>query len=81
MDSNCLYLIQIFLFVLILVGVRCVSLRRDVRIYGWYRVLLKEKCHYTYSGFSKHIEKKKIYAYDKYQMWRYIERRREASFI
>lgn len=81
MDIQYLCLIQVFLVLLFLIAIRFVSLHRDAGAYGCYTALQIEKCLYTYSQFSKHIERNKIYAYDKYQIWRYIERKRESSFI
>lgn len=81
MDIKYLYLIQFLLCVLIYLGVRYISAQKKAKIYGLFRIVRKEACPLTYSGFSKHIEKKHIHAFDKYQMWRYVEHREESSFI
>ncbi len=81
MDIKYLYLIQFLLCVLIYLGARCVFAQKKAQIYGLYTIVRKEVCPLTYSGFSKHIEKKYIHAFDKYQMWRYVEHREAASFI
>lgn len=75
------YLIQILLLILFFIGIQCLSLQHKKRQYGFLKIILKEECQTIYRRFSKHIEKKKICAFEKYQIWRYIEKRREASFI
>lgn len=75
------YLLQILLFILFFVGLHYISIRRHSKRYELFHIILREKCSFLYSSFSKHIEKKKICAFDKYQIWRYIEKRRKSSFI
>lgn len=75
------YLIQILLFFLFLIGTYCVLLQRQKRTYDFLHVILKEECPFTYRIFSKYIEQKKICAFEKYEIWRYIEHRRASSFI
>lgn len=81
MDIKYLYLIQFLLCVLIYLGVRYISVQKKAKIYSLFSIVRREACPLTYSGFSKHIEKKYIHAFDKYQMWRYVEHREAASFI
>ena len=38
--------------------------------------ILEEECSFIYCKFSKFIQKNKICAYDKYEIWRYIEHRK-----
>ncbi len=75
------YLMQLFLLIIFFITIQYVTLYHSTRVYGFLNLILKEECHYIYNRFSKHIEKKNIYAFEKYEMWRYIERHRESSFI
>lgn len=75
------YLLQILLFIVFFIGFHYISIRRRSKRYELFRIILREKCSFLYSSFSKHIQKKKICAFDKYQIWRYIEKRRKSSFI
>lgn len=75
------YLMQILLLIIFFIGIYYVSCQCYKRQYGFLNIVLKEECSFIYSGFSKYIEKRKICAFDKYQIWRYIEWRRGASFI
>ena len=81
MDIKYLYLIQFLLCVLIYLGVRYISVQKKAKIYSLFSIVRREACPLIYSGFSKHIEKKYIHAFDKYQMWRYVEHWKESSFI
>jgi len=75
------YLIQILLLILFFIGIHCVVYQRQKAQCRFVKIILKVECQMIYRRFSKHIEKKKICAFEKYQIWRYIEKRREASFI
>lgn len=75
------YLLQFLLFIIIFIGIYCVTYQVRKSQYDFFNIILEEECHFFYRKFSKHIEKKKICAYDKYEIWRYIERRKGASFI
>lgn len=75
------YLLQILLLIVFFIGFHYISIRRRSKRYELFHIILKEKCSFLYSSFSKHIQKKKICAFDKYQIWRYIEKRRKSSFI
>lgn len=75
------YIIQILLFFLMLFGIYCISLQRQQRTYDFLHVILKEECPFIYRIYAKYMEQKKICAFEKYQIWRYIEHRRMSSFI
>lgn len=75
------YLMQILLFILFLIGIYYISLQRHKVQYDFVGIIRKEECHFIYRTFSKHLGKKKICAYDKYQIWRHIEKRRSSPFI
>jgi hypothetical protein len=75
------YFMQILLFILIFIGIHYASYRRQTQQYEFINILLKEERSFLYSHSSKHIEKKHISVFDKYQIWRYIERRKTSSFI
>ena len=81
MDANYLYFMQLLLCAVFFIGIEYVSYLCPIRHYRFLKVLLKERCSYTYGILFKHIEKEDMCAYDKYQIWRYIEKRRESLFI
>lgn len=70
------YLLHILLFVIILVGIYCITLHVYKRQYDFFSLILEEECSFIYCKFSKFIQKNKICAYDKYEIWRYIEHRK-----
>lgn len=80
MDVQYLFL-QILLLMVIFVGIRYVSGMKEANICRFLKMNLSEEGIILYSKFACHIGKEKIHAYDKYEMWRYIEHRREPSFI
>lgn len=67
------YLLQILLLILFFIGLHCVSIHRRSKQYELFQIILKENCSFIYNSFSKHIAKKNICAFDKYQIWRYIQ--------
>lgn len=75
------YFMQILLFLLLLISIHFVSYRRKTQKYEFINILLKEACSFLYNHASKHIARKHINVYDKYQIWRYIERRKISSFM
>ncbi len=81
MDAQYLFLFQILLLMIIFVGIRYVSCMKEASICRFLKMDLAEGGTVVYNKFSQYIGKEKIHAYDKYQMWRYVEHRRESSFI
>lgn len=80
MDVQYLFL-QVLLLMVVFVGIRYVSCMKEANICRFLNMNLSEEGIVLYSKFTHHIGKEKIHAYDKYEMWRYIEHRRESSFI
>lgn len=74
-------LLQVLLLMVIFVGIRYASCMKEANLYRFLKTKLPEEGFYLYNRLSHHIGKEKIHAYDKYEMWRYIEHRRESSFI
>ncbi len=81
MDANYLFLVQLLVCAVFFIGIQYVSYLRTTWHYGFLDVPLKENCSSTYDSFTRHIDRKDIYSYDKYQIWRYIEKREESLFI
>lgn len=75
------YLIQILLLIVFFIGIYYVSLQRGARRYCFTHIPMMQKEHFLYSRFSKLIEPKKMCVFEKYQIWRYIEHRKDSSFI
>lgn len=80
MDVQYLFL-QVLLLMFIFVGIRYVSCMKEANICRFLKMNLSEEGIVLYNRFTHHIGKEKIHAYDKYGMWRYVEYRRESSFI
>ena len=80
MDVQYLFL-QVLLLMAIFVGIRYVSCMKETNICRFLKMNLSETGIVLYNKFTHYIDKEKIHAYDKYEMWRYIEHRRESSFI
>ena len=80
MDVQYLFL-QVLLLMVIFVGIRYASCMKEANICRFLKTKLPEEGIVLYYRLSRHIDKEKIHAYDKYGMWRYIEHRRESSFI
>lgn len=80
MDVQYLFL-QVLLLMVIFVGIRYVSCMKEANICRFLRIDLSEGGMVLCCRFTQHIGKEKIHAYDKYEMWRYIEHRRNSSFI
>lgn len=80
MDVQYLFL-QVLLLMVIFVGIRYASCMKEANICRFLKTKLPEEGIVLYYRLSRHIDKEKIHAYDKYEMWRYIEHRRESSFI
>lgn len=70
------YLMQILLLIIFFIGIYCISLQFQKRKYDFFNIILNEECHFIYRTFEKYLEKNQICAFDKYQIWRYIEQRR-----
>lgn len=79
MDAGYLHLIQLILiFILIFFcmyrfAVPCVKLR-----FAPAHVLLYRSYHPVYRHFRRRIAKRNLFAYDKYQIWRYVEKRKDS---
>ena len=94
MDVQYLFL-QVLLLMVIFVGIRYASCMKEANLYRFLKTRLPEEGFYLYNRLAHHIGKEKIHAakqipfiirekinsYYKYEMWRYIEHRRETSFI
>lgn len=80
LDVQYLFLFQFLLFIIIFVGIQYISGIKEAGICRFLIVVLAEAGNILCNRFSKTIGKEKIHAYDKYQMWRYIEHRRTTSF-
>ncbi len=81
MDVQYLFLFEFLLLMVIFVGIQYVSHMKETNICKYFKVNLTEEGRVLYNKFTQYIGKEKVYAYDKYQMWRYIEHRRKSSFI
>lgn len=79
MDVQYLFL-QVLLLMVVFVGIRYVSCMKEANICRFLRIALSEKGIVLCDRFTQQIGKEKIHAFDKYQMWRYIEHRRNSSF-
>lgn len=80
MDVQYLFL-QVLLLMVVFVGIQYISYRKETNICRFLTMNLSEEGIILFSKFTYYIGKEKIHAYDKYEMWRYIEHRRESSFI
>ena len=80
MDVQYLFL-QVLLLMVIFVGIRYASCMKEANLYRFLKTRLPEEGFYLYNRLAHHIGKEKINSYYKYEMWRYIEHRRETSFI
>lgn len=81
MDVQYLFLFEFLLLMAIFVGIRYVSYMKEANICRVLKMDLSVKGRGLYSKFANGIGKEKINAYDKYEMWRFVEHRRESSFI
>ncbi len=81
MDVQYLFLFEFLLLMAIFVGIQYVSCVKETSMCGFLKIDLAEEGKFFYNKSPQYIGKEKIHAYDKYQMWRYIEHRRESSFI
>lgn len=73
------YIIQFLLLLLFFLGISFISYCYKRSTFHLLQASLKEVCHFIYQDFSKHIEKKKLCAFDKYEIWRFIEKQKYLS--
>lgn len=81
MDVQYLFFFPLLLLLVLYKGKQCVSHMKEAGISNILKVNLAEAGKVLYSRFQQYMGKEEIYAYDKYEMWRYVEHRKEASFI
>ena len=76
MDVQYLFM-QILLLMIIFVGIRYVSCMKEANLCRFLRMNLSKDGVVLSGRFTCHIGKEKIHAYDKYEMWRYAEHKRD----
>ena len=81
MDVQYLFFFPFLLLLAIYTGKQYVSHMKEARISNFLKINVTEVGKVLYSRFQECMGKEKIHAYDKYAMWRYVEHRKEASFI
>lgn len=73
------YLIQFLLLLLFFIGISYICYCYKRNTFHLLQAPLKESGTFLYRDFSKHIEKKKMCAFDKYEIWRFIEKQKSLS--
>lgn len=81
MDVQYLFFFPLLFLLVIYIGKQCVSYMKEAGVSCLLKINLVETGKVLYSRFQEYMGKEKVHAYDKYEMWRYVEHRKEASFI
>ena len=76
MDISYLQLFQMLLIIVLIFGLCRISVSFPRRGYVLACVLPEKYVHPVYYSYRLHIHNKDLYAFDKYQIWRYIEKRK-----
>ena len=79
MDMSCFHLMQILLLLLLFYGVYRISVSLPMRKFVPVCIVYQQVLHPVYRHFCQQIQKENLYAFDKYQIWRYIEKRKGIS--
>lgn len=68
------YMIQFLLLLLFFIGISYISSCYKRNTFHLFQTSLKANYSFTYQNFTKRIERKNLCAYDKYEIWRFIEK-------
>lgn len=77
MDMSYVHLIQLLLMILIICGAYGVTVSLPGKRVLPALLIGGQALHPVYFHFRQNIVRENLFAYEKYQIWRYIERRKE----